>query len=256
MKATRILQIPINIIRHICMALLFLTHLPLPQIKNQTDKDLGYSVLAFPIVGLFIGIMLAAIEMLLKHHSADIIACIVLTFWVLITGGLHIDGLADSADAWIGGHGNFKKTFDIMKDPACGPMGVTAIVLILLIKFAAIKIIIQKSLLPLLILTPILSRTVIIALFLTMTYVRQDEIGNAMSANLPKIPAIIILFSLIAAILLIFRSFGLEILMICLIAGYLLRKMMIRRIGGLSGDVAGAAIELLEALLLMSFALW
>ena len=57
---------------------------------------------------------------------------------IALTGGLHLDGLADSADAWVGGFGDRARTLEIMKDPRSGPAGVTAIVSLLLLKCAAL----------------------------------------------------------------------------------------------------------------------
>ena len=58
--------------------------------------------------------------------------------WVGVTGALHLDGLADSADAWVGGIGRSHRTLAIMKDPRSGPAGVVAVVLLLVLKFAAL----------------------------------------------------------------------------------------------------------------------
>jgi adenosylcobinamide-GDP ribazoletransferase len=65
-------------------------------------------------------------------------AALLLTVWVLLSGGLHLDGLADSADAWLGGFGDRERTLTIMKDPRSGPIAVVVLVLVLLLKFCAL----------------------------------------------------------------------------------------------------------------------
>ncbi|MDH5777044.1 MAG: adenosylcobinamide-GDP ribazoletransferase, partial [Gammaproteobacteria bacterium] len=128
------------------IALQFLTRLPVPQSllgsEIASDRQLGLSVLMYPLVGLVIGGMLILFPWLVQEFNyqvdAQIMAAIVLFVWVLITGALHLDGLSDSADAWVGGFGDKTRTLEIMKDPYSGPAGVSIIVIVLIAKFAAL----------------------------------------------------------------------------------------------------------------------
>ena len=72
-------------------------------------------------------------------------AALLLTVWVLLSGALHLDGLADSADAWLGGFGDRERTLTIMKDPRSGPIAVVTLVLVLLLKFAALLALIEQQ---------------------------------------------------------------------------------------------------------------
>lgn len=67
-----------------------------------------------------------------------LVAALVLALWVYFTGAMHLDGVADTADAWVGGLGDHQRTLEIMKDPRVGAMAVAAMLLVLLVKFAAI----------------------------------------------------------------------------------------------------------------------
>ena len=128
------------------IALGLLTRIPVPKmfhIKEQDSEKLyGWSVLFYPLVGLLIGVLLVLVSWSLSVLSLPsnglIEAGIILLIWVLITGALHLDGLADSADAWLGGYGDQQRTLEIMKDPYSGPAGVVALVLVLLFKFSAL----------------------------------------------------------------------------------------------------------------------
>ena len=71
-------------------------------------------------------------------------AALLLTAWVLLSGGLHLDGLADSADAWLGGFGDRERTLTIMKDPRSGPIAVVTLGLVLLLKFTALVALIEQ----------------------------------------------------------------------------------------------------------------
>lgn len=87
---------------------------------------------------------------------------------------MHLDGLADTADAWVGGFGDKLRTLQIMKDPSCGPIGVLSLVIICLLNFIVYVLIEQHQSL-FLICIPILGRVVPSILFLTTPYVRENE---------------------------------------------------------------------------------
>src|SRR5690554_2979134 len=92
---------------------------------------------------------------------------------------MHLDGVADTADAWVGGLGDHARTLEILKDPRVGAMGVSAMLVVLLVKFAAITALLEKThnnlwlLLGGLLLIPILARAGIIGLMATTSYVRK-----------------------------------------------------------------------------------
>ena len=192
-----------DILKPFFIALQFLTRLPI-SLKFETGleenhRQLGRSTLHYPLVGLVIGGLLATLLYVLSAHTFGsaytvLHAAIILVVWVGLTGALHLDGLADSADAWLGGLGDRDRTLAIMKDPYSGPAGVTAIVLVLILKFAALSQLTVHDWQYLLI-TPMLGRTAVVALFLTTSYVRQGGIGYAQVQYLPKGAAWLVVIS-------------------------------------------------------------
>ena len=235
------------------IALQFLTRLPVPQSllgsEIASDRQLGLSVLMYPLVGLVIGGMLILFPWLVQEFNyqvdAQIMAAIVLFVWVLITGALHLDGLSDSADAWVGGFGDKTRTLEIMKDPYSGPAGVSIIVIVLIAKFAALITIVAMPVMPLL-LIPVLARTAVIALFLTTPYVRKEGIGAKHIAAMPKLGGMLVLLLVIAACGWLFQLAALWLILALVAVFILLRLLMQRRIGGTTGDTAGALIEVME----------
>jgi adenosylcobinamide-GDP ribazoletransferase len=113
-------------------------------------------------------------------------AALLLTVWVLLSGALHLDGLADSADAWLGGFGDRERTLTIMKDPRSGPIAVVTLVLVLLLKFAALLALIEQQHALALIIVPLLGRSALLGLFLTTPYVRAGGLGQALADHLPR----------------------------------------------------------------------
>jgi len=113
--------------------------LPHPPGGAPVGREAGLSLLWYPAVGLLLGLLLWVAAMLLSPLATPLAAALVLAAWVSCTGALHLDGLADTADGWVGGHGDRERTLAIMKDPCSGPVAVAAVVCLLLVKFAALS---------------------------------------------------------------------------------------------------------------------
>jgi len=219
--------------------------------------ELGRSLLWYPLVGLLIGALLLVVHHVTAGIPPGVRASLLLVMWVLLSGAMHLDGLADTADAWAGGHGDRERTLGIMKDPRCGPMGVTVVVLLLLVKFASLSALIEvkNSAARTLVLAPFLGRAALTALFFSTPYVRSSGVGLALSAQAPRGPAAAIAACACAAVALVAGREGLWALVAAIGTFVLLRASAMRRIGGITGDVAGALVELLEAVVLTTSAI-
>lgn len=236
------------------LALQFLTCLPVSLKAAPGPADWGRSALAYPLIGLLIGLLLAGLQQLVGHADPLLQAALLTATWALITGGLHLDGLADSADAWVGGHGDRERTLAIMKDPRSGPAAVSTLVLVLLLKFTALAALVKAGAWPALLLAPVLGRSALVALLLSTPYVRPGGMGSAISAHLPRAAAVLVLL-LVAAGALVAGKAGALALAVAAVAWLGLRWMMMRRLGGMTGDTLGAAVELTEVAVLVALAL-
>lgn len=236
------------------LALQFLTCLPVSLKAAPGPADWGRSALAYPLVGLLIGLLLAGLQQLVGHADPLLQAALLTATWALITGGLHLDGLADSADAWVGGHGDRERTLAIMKDPRSGPAAVSTLTLVLLLKFVALAALVKAGAWLALLLAPVLGRSALVALLLSTPYVRPGGMGSAMSAHLPRAAAVLALL-LVAAGALVAGKAGALALAVAAVTWLGLRWMMVRRLGGMTGDTLGAAVELTEVAVLVALAL-
>ena len=170
------------------LALSLLTRFPVTALDNIQANDSGHSALFYPLIGLIIGVWLFLPALLFPGAAPLLLAAIVMTVWAVITGGLHLDGLADSADAWLGGGADTGKAHRIMKDPSVGAAGVIAIVCVLLLKVSALTTIIQAGSSGLIILAPIVGRSMILLLFITTKYLRSQGMASEIFAYLPHTP--------------------------------------------------------------------
>ena len=240
------------------IALGLLTRIPIPKLfqikETDSEKLFGWSVLFYPLVGLLIGGILVltswSLSLLVLPAHGLIEAGIILLIWVLITGALHLDGLADSADAWLGGYGNQQRTLEIMKDPYSGPAAVVVLVLVLVLKFSMLI----NTEWPLLLLAPVLARTAVMILLATTPYVRVGGMGESAVNNLPTTAVWLVLLLVLSVSVLLLQecSWGLVILFGI---AYLLRGLMLKRIQGTTGDTAGAMLEVMEVSTLLVFIL-
>lgn len=235
------------------LSLQFLTRLPITINIDITDKRLGQSVLFYPIVGLLIGLSLYFTQLLLPTYALELKAAMILSFWVLLTGGLHLDGLADCTDAWAGGLGNKQRSLDIMKDPAAGPIAVVILLLLLLLKWSALLAILkQENTLAILLLTPCLGRISILILMLSTPYIRKNGLGSTLQLTLPKTATTVISFS---GILLCATLLSVSVSLAALLVIACIRYLALQRLQGVTGDVYGACVEIVETTVLISWVL-
>lgn len=234
------------------IALQFLTVLPIELKTIPTAQQNGRAILFYPMVGLIIGGILFITACLLAKLPIVLLASIIITLWIWLTGGVHLDGLADTADAWVGGFGDKQRTLQIMKDPSCGPIGVLSLVIICLLKFVLIYVLIEQHQTLFLILVPIVGRVVPSILFLTTSYVREKGLGRSLTDHLPKIASWIIT-GFVLLLPLYWEWQGLITIIGFVSSLVYLRHLFIKRIGGITGDTVGAAIEISETVLLFTF---
>ncbi len=227
----------------------FLTRLPVPSLPPPTANELGQAALAFPAVGLVIGACLALVAAGLP--GGGVAAVLVLGAWIVLTGALHLDGLADSADAWMAG-GDRERALAVMKDPRCGPGGVVAVAWVLAAKLVALAALLDAGATALLLLIPMLARAGLLGILLTTPYARDSGWGSPYRQHLPQAAARAML-----ALAMIVGLFWLPVVTLAVAAIVLVcRTAMIRLLKGYTGDTLGATCELTETAALLAAALF
>jgi len=251
------------------LAFQFLTRIPVYKVFSiantvPTPQVSGKALLYYPVVGAAIGGWLVLLPAVLNHFGIlvgpQLQAALVLVFWVWITGGLHLDGLADSADAWLGGFGDKQRTLDLMKDPTCGPSAVVVLVLTLLLKWLALSEVIHFAQTAaswwwfVLVMVPVLARLQAMVLVVHTPYVRGEGLGTQLKNQVQA--KWVWFWVMILVTLMLYQTIALSSAMLATSAlGYaLMRRLMMQRIDGWTGDTAGASIEVTELLLLLVMA--
>ena len=246
-------------------AFIFLSRVPGPYLK-RIDQDVERAAMWFyPVVGGLLGILAVSLVFLCYAYNPQapttLIAALVLALWVYYTGAMHLDGIADTADAWVGGLGNHERTLEIMKDPRIGAMGTAAMSVVVVVKLAAIAALVEQFhsnkwlVVGGLLLIPMFSRAGILGLIATTQYVRkQGMVSNTQSgATKFKLATISLVLILLSVVLL--EAKAVILIMAWLIILALYRRALIKRLGGYTGDTLGASVEIQEVLLLVVLAL-
>jgi adenosylcobinamide-GDP ribazoletransferase len=238
--------------KSVLTAVLFLTRVPLP-IVAEAD-DVNRAARWFPLIGALLGAvvaMLAAALARVPRLPPVIGAMLLLVFGACATGGIHLDGIADVADGFGGGRTR-EDVLRIMRDPRLGTFGVLALLFVIGLKVGAITTLWERHvLLPFLIATSTLARWTPVALGVWLPYARPEG-GIGQAAIRPRdaaglgvataTTACVAAFALGVGALLL----GSLTVLITVAVGGTAR----RRIGGVTGDVFGACVELTEVALL------
>jgi adenosylcobinamide-GDP ribazoletransferase len=236
-------------------ALTFLTRIPVRFTAKADDwqKSAPY----YPLVGFVIGVILAALGLISALLMPPLLASVAVTAgWVWVTGGLHLDGLMDTADG-IGSSRTRERMIEIMKDSRVGAMGVLASTIQLLLKLCAIFSLITISFpysLLVLLLAPALGRAGILLSMSFWPYLHGEEKGMAAGLIKGLTPSKRNLSLVLTAVFAVLFA-GPWLAIITWIAwfgfSWAFNRSICKKLGGLSGDTYGALVELSETLTLL-----
>jgi len=234
-------------------ALSFLTILPLG--PKGPWPGLGPALPHFPLAGLAIGLFLLLADLglsgLLGTYGR---AAFLVALWAALTGGLHLEGLADAADGLLGSR-PARERLEIMRDPAVGAFGAAAVGLGLLLKFGLLADLPGQPPRPALVVTPMAARYGVLGPISLFPYARPQGLGYGLRKPAARAFGLVTLPVLAAGYLLAGPP-ALMATALALGAGLGLGLFARRRLGGLTGDVYGAIIELGEVFALAGFVAW
>ena len=226
------------------MALRFLTVFPVPAQLEEKERSLAHAMVFFPAVGLLIGALSLALFSLAESIFPPRVAVLfLLVVPVLLSGGLHIDGLADFCDGFFAGKDK-ADVLRIMKDPSVGVWGVLGITLLLLSKYELLLVLPYRG--KFLLLAMAASRWAQVALSFSLPYAgRSGGLGEIVAKKVTfRVLAGATVVPLILACWL--RGTGLMVLggLVIFLVG--LAVFFKKKLGGVTGDLLGAASELTE----------
>ena len=233
------------------VALGFLTRIPVPGNSKFDSHTLSRSIIFFPIVGGIIGAVTAGLYLISEPFlPRSVISVLIVALPIFITGGIHFDGLLDTCDGLFSGRSR-ERSLEIMRDSRVGSMGVIAGILGVMLRYS-ILLELPGAMLPLLLIAQAIAGRWVMAIALHFfPYARKDGLGQGFTAEKRIIN---ITLSSILALLIIFLTNGAAGILIALMVvglSLLIACWVVRKIGGLTGDVYGALNEAAENLFLL-----
>jgi len=241
--------------RGLAVAIRFLTRLSVPWPQDHRTDDLARSLPWFPLVGALVGLVIGGVGMALVRlglHVGLAAAVAAVVVGPLLTGALHEDGLADTADG-LGGGRDREAVLRILRDSRVGAYGVLATVAAMLLRVEALQVLPMHQWPLALAAAHALGRLATVRLMATLPYARTEHAGLAA----PMVAGLSPLRQALAAALGIGLAVGLAgvagliAIGLGLLAVVLLGRWYERRLGGITGDLLGAACVTVEILTLV-----
>ncbi len=228
-------------------AVQFLTRLPVGSISSLSTDVLGEASVFFPLVGLLVAAGGVALNHLLSAWvGRNILVMLVLLYFVLVTGGLHEDGLADTADGF-GGGWRKDQILSIMRDSRIGSFGATAIVFSILARYVCLESLSERAFDHFLVAGQVLNRWSALPLGFFLRSAREDDGQGARVAE--KVSGLSLTLGTAMTVVIVGLALGTKALGIfcAAVAVTILAGVYFwRRIGGVTGDCMGATNQIVE----------
>lgn len=234
-------------------ALEFLTPLRLRRVEQRDDRAFGAALGWFPLVGLLIG----AVMVLLDRGLALVLppapaAALLVAALALISGGLHLDGVADTADG-LAVQGDRATRLGVMSEGNIGPAGVMSLALVLLVQWSAIAALEPPMRTSALLLAPALARFGATPVAMLFRPARPRGIGHALQQGVWPVAAPLSGVLIVVASLALFGPAGIVLPAVAAAAAVLIAGAAARMLDGVTGDVFGASIEVAQSAVLLCF---
>jgi len=236
-------------------ALGFLTVIPATWSRSPTGREISDSRAYFPVVGLLVGLLMLGLERGAREiFPVYMTAAVLVVALVIVTRGLHLDGLMDTCDGLFGGFSR-ERRLEIMRDSQVGAFGIAGAVCLLLLRYGALVSLValpdpgrQASLL----LFPMMSRWSMVLVLGAFPYVRSQGLGSPFHQGGAAGAVVVAAGTAVVSAIALGGFGGAGMLAGVSVLAWLLGRYMAGTLGGLTGDTYGAVNEVAEAAALMT----
>lgn len=233
----------------------YLTIVPVPGAGTGGLDHVGRGAVWFPVVGLVIGVMLVVVERVTAQLFPPLlVALLVVTAWKLASGGLHLDGLADCFDGLVGHDASHRLA--IMRDSRIGAFGAMGLILFLFLEIAAIAELPGSARPAALVVAAAVGRAMPVLIARLFPPARVDGHGAVFRGAIGRFAVPVALALAIAIALGTLGWAGAVALAIAGLVAIVLGQFMTSRLGGVTGDVLGAVVEVTELAVLLTATAW
>jgi len=239
-----------KMIEGLLLSFQFFTRIPIKKEISLSNRNIKYSLFFLPLVGAVIGLIAGIIYHYISTYSVLVASLMALFSSIILTGGLHIDGLSDTFDGFMSNRDK-EKTFEIMKDSRIGAFGVLSIVLLILFKYILI-ISLEDAFMPL-VLSFINSRIVLSYIITSKKSAKEDGLGNLFKKSSSNVLFIVSLVIYLNTLFILIDPIYTIPLIITWLSSEYISHVSNKKIKGLTGDVYGSIIEIGEVVSLFGF---
>lgn len=233
--------------KHLILAITFLTRIYIPNQYTYTEEDFGKSIWYYPLVGGILGGILSGLSLAFSrlHVHSDLSAFILLGLYIGLSGGLHLDGLADVCDGLFSNQ-SLEKKFEIMKDSRVGTFGVIGLALYFLGMWVALK----QSNWQMVLLFPVVGRSMILVASGMSSYAKERGLGKSIVDAAHGVHILLGILVPLAVALLLKVTLMIPLLGTLLVV-VLLTKRVHKILLGITGDVLGMMVEVSQCVFLL-----
>lgn len=233
------------------IAIQFLTIIPLPFSVRCEEKDLGRSLSFFPLAGLTLGALLVGVQYPLSALlPRGVVDLLLITALAVITGVLHLDGVADVCDG-LAARGGRERFLEVMKDSRTGAAGAVGLILVLLLKYQALLHVPDDMKRQALFCFPMMGRFAMAQMTVGSRNARSKGLGTSFLGGAGWLQMLVATLTALAGAALLVGIRGVWLFVASYLMTWTLKAWFQRKIGGVTGDVIGCAGELNEILCLL-----
>ncbi|SHK15394.1 cobalamin-5'-phosphate synthase [Hathewaya proteolytica DSM 3090] len=245
-----------NFINNFLLYFQFLTRIPIKKNLNCTEDNFRQGIYFFPVVGLAMGGLQWGVYKVFSYgfSNSGIVAIFVMLSTIIMTGGLHMDGLGDVFDGFFCFKGNAEKLMEIMKDSRIGTYSCIAIVADMLLRYSAIGEIISKHNALMLVASPVIARLSVVYICTIGKRAKKVSSANIYIKNTDA-KGVILAFIIAFAI----SSLSVGVLNTSILIGSamvistLFNAFCNSKIGGLNGDTLGCNFEIVDLSMMLIY---
>lgn len=240
-------------IKRFVLMLQFFTRIPIKLHLKVTEEDFGKGLIYAPFVGIVIGALLALVSYGLFYlFPKGVAAAIILVLYLMITGGLHMDGLGDTFDGLFSNRSR-ERMLEIMRDSRVGTNAVLAVISVILLDYAALTAIDNEYILKIILFMPMAGRIGSLTGAAVSSYARSGEgLGRSFIDYCGKKELFwgLLIYCVISFFTLDYKLW--IILLLPPVSAFLWVRFFSKKIGGATGDILGAVCELNQCIFLIA----
>jgi adenosylcobinamide-GDP ribazoletransferase len=230
----------------------FFTRIPINKEIDIKEDDFARAIVYFPVVGLIIAIVNVLTYLIFAKISSGILPIVMTVLAnVLITGALHVDGLADACDGIFSARKK-ERMLEIMKDSRLGTNGAIAIFFDLILRVVLLSTVSETHIIKVILVTTIISKTMV-AVLAFISPKRETGLGSLFVGVVSKKDMLIILLICGISSFLILGQGAIVIIGLNIVLMIIFRNYILSKLGVITGDILGAANEISEITVLVIF---